>query len=242
MVVKRSVLFLAVAGFILLAARFATANCSVENSRWEKVVEKNGITVYERSITGRPIKVFKAESVFECAPMQVIALLMDRDAASRCFPHCRVFKLLEDLSPYDGLFYCIFDFPWPLKARDAVLRSRRTYDPVRGMFTIRYWADSSSDYRMPGRMMIRVASMEGEWTVTGIEDGRTRVTNRLYADPGGSLPYWVFNTFFRDAAYSAFVNMKKAVSDEKYRDALSDGKIIRRFDTVSGGVAGNHAF
>ncbi|MFZ5563188.1 MAG: START domain-containing protein [Thermodesulfobacteriota bacterium] len=203
---------------------------------WERVLEKDGIVVYERQRSNAPVRDFRAEMVIDSSPLSVMALMDDTEAAPRWFTHCRRLVRVSEISSDEHIVYNITRFPWPMRDRDAVLRSVRRFEKENKRFVIDYRSvdNISCPPAEPG--LSRVVTIEGQWGVTALGRDRTLVTSRIQMDLGTPLPGWTLNPFLREATYQTFVNIRQVVQEPKYRNAMPTPEYMQRF-----GVSGNPA-
>lgn len=203
---------------------------------WERVLEKDGIIVYERQRPDAPVRDFRAEMVIDSSPLSVLALMDDTEQAPRWFSQCRRLARISEISPDEHIVYNITRFPWPMRDRDAVLHSVRRFEKENKRFVIDYWSvdDIPCPSAEPG--LSRVFAIEGQWGVTSLGRDRTLVTSRIQMDLGTPLPGWTLNPFLREATYQTFVNIRQVVQEPKYRDATPTLEYMQRF-----GVPADHA-
>ncbi|ABW68167.1 START domain-containing protein [Desulfosudis oleivorans] len=195
---------------------------------WERVLEQDGIVVYERQRPDAPMRDFRAEMVLDSSPASVLALFDDTEQTPQWFAHCRRLERIAEITPDEHFLYNITEFPWPLKDRDAVLHSIRTFEKENKRFVIDYQSDEKYAYPSAEPGLVRVNHVEGQWTITPLGPHRTLVTSRVYADMGTLLPGWTLNPFFREATHLTFVNLRQTAQSPEYRDAIPSRELLER--------------
>jgi len=56
---------------------------------------------------------------------------------------------------------------------------------------------------------VRVAQVDGFWTLVHKADGMTEVTYQVHTEPGGSVPSWLANKFVVDAPFNTLKALKE---------------------------------
>ena len=120
-----------VCAFIFLTGSFASAE-----GTWELSKEIDGIPVYSKSIEGTGFKAFKATSVIPASMATIGAALKDIPEYPKWAPKVSHGEILETYNAQDMELYFTFNYPFPIKDRDALISTKTTVDPDNGSIVI----------------------------------------------------------------------------------------------------------
>ena len=73
---------------------------------------------------------------------------------------------------------------------------------------------------------VRTLKLKGEWILEALENGQTRVTYEVNADPGGLLPAWLVNLGSRKLPLKTLKNMREQL---KSTEAYSRARLIVKY-------------
>lgn len=180
-----------------------------KSNAWEKVKEKNGITVYTRKREGSGFKEFKAVMLIRTSLSSLIALVDDIEASPLWIDTCKEGTLLRRVSPKETYTYTVNDAPWPVRDRDAVVHNIIEQDPQSGVVTIRTTA--VPDYIPEKPDLVRVKKIDAYWRFTPLGDGLVELVYNVYNDPGGNLPAWLVNSAAISQPYNTLINLKEII-------------------------------
>ena len=190
---------------------------SQDASGWELKKEQDGVRIYTRKSAESSIKEVRLELVLEASLDNVVAVLRDPDNYASWVYNCEEARLVELKSPKTCYYYSRINFPWPLQDRDVVAHSVLTQDPATGKVMIRSVAKPDRMPEIP--QAIRIARMESCWTITPLGDGRIKLENHLWSDPGGSLPAWLVNLAIDKGPTETIARLRERIKEDKYRNA-----------------------
>lgn len=179
---------------VLLLLCAAGGALSAQES-WRLSREEDGIRVYLSPVPGSAYQSYRGVVDIR-ANVQTLADLQENlRVACKWLYSCAELRLLK-ASGDDVYLYMRTQLPWPTRPRDLVLRvtTERTADG--GL--LRH-IQAVPDYLPPVPGQIRVPMLAGIWQLAPLPDGRTRVTYQMRAEPGGSVPSWLANSFVVDA-------------------------------------------
>jgi len=184
---------------------------------WQPVIEREGVSVYRRPVSGSPIDESLAITRLSASLTAVTALILDSDNNHRWIDSVDESRTLKRISDTESINYTVSHAPWPVSDRDAVVRTRVSQDPRNLVVTIR--SEALPDYLPRRGGMIRVTSITSSWQLTPLDDSKVEVRYQVHSAPGGKLPNWLVNTVVTDQPLNTLINMHTAVEQPAYRNA-----------------------
>ncbi|GGB96128.1 cyclase [Dyadobacter sediminis] len=184
---------------------------------WKKVTEEDEIKVFSRYMPGSKIKALKVECVLKAKASELVALLLDVEAATEWVYKTRSCKLLRTVSPSELYYYSEVSLPWPLENRDFVAHLMVSQDKVSRVVTVDGPVVAGMVQNKEG--VVRVMSSKGMWVITPVNGGQIKLVYTLHVDPGGAIPAWAVNLFAAQGPLETFKNMKEQLKASKYRNA-----------------------
>lgn len=212
MIGRRSILIFSALVFVHVAAAQKT---------WKLISEKDGIYVYTQNLEDSKFKAVRAVCTVDCGVAKLAYVLMDVSNTRDWVYATKVCTLLKKMSPTDIYYYSEVELPWPVSNRDFIIRITLTQDQKTKV--ARIVAENHPQYVPEKKNVIRIPKSAGNWILTPLGDGRTKVEYVIHVDPGGSVPAWLVNMLADVGPYSSFTKLKKEVLKEKYNGAKLDG-------------------
>lgn len=188
---------------------------------WKLISEKDGIYVYTQNLENSKFKAVRAVCTVDCGVSRVSYVLMDVSNTKDWVYATKVCKLLKKISPTDIFYYSEVELPWPVSNRDFIIRITLTQDPKTKI--ARIVAENHPEYVPEKKNVVRIPKSSGNWILTPLGDGRTKVEYIIHVDPGGSVPAWMVNMLADVGPHSSFTKLKKEVKKEKYDNVTLEG-------------------
>lgn len=188
---------------------------------WKLISEKDGIYVYTQQLEDSKFKAVRAVCTVDCPVGRLAYVLMDVSNTKDWVYATKVCKLLKKMSPTDIFYYSEVELPWPVSNRDFIIRITLTQDPKTKI--ARIVAENHPDYVPEKKNVVRIPKSAGNWILTPLADGRTKVEYVIHVDPGGSVPAWAVNMLADVGPYSSFRKLRQEVKKDKYKDAKLEG-------------------
>ncbi len=173
-------------------ALFSSALCLLLSSSaaapaWTPKAARGGIEVYTASIAGSEYVAFKAVTVLDASPAEVLRVVEDPSGYADWFAYTETARVLDEKGA-EKLLYMETQFPWPFSNEDMVYRLRRTADGQ----TTRIDLEG-----VPGQLPVRngiyrMKSARGHIEVKPV-GARTEVTYVMHTELGGRIPLWMAN-------------------------------------------------
>jgi hypothetical protein len=194
-----------------------------EAVEWELVKQKDGITVYTRSVEGSGFFAFKGETVVEGSVDALVAVLYDTPGAPAWLHQCRFGMTLEEVSFEENYIFQIYDLPFPASNREVVLHTHLSLaegSAVLETTEANGFCDSQPVERcryVEEVDLTRIEKSRGRYLFVTEENNRTRVVWQQYIEPGGYLPDWLVNALLVDIPFNSLSRLRELVKTEKYR-------------------------
>lgn len=207
-----------------------TATARADEAGWERDTTEAGIVVSTRSEAGRGLPVFKGVGVVDANLYEVLAVLDDIGHFTEWLASCSDARLIKKIGEFERLEYNRTGAPWPVSDRDVVLRSTVEASTEKR----EVWARFQS-VTLPGRGpidgVVRMPRLRGFYHMQAIDEGHTRVTYQIDADPGGMLPDWLVKQTSRRLPIDTIVGLRKQTRKTKGKYEA----FVQRYDPARGG-------
>jgi len=202
----------------------SVSRCSDLNfiDEWKLVRNENGIQVFVKKATGNDLNEFKGIVVLNSRIEVIGEVLRDIAYFKDWIPDCSEAQVINKIDKNNLILYYVVRLPWPADDRDVILRAKTEMDFKIGRFTITM--ESVNESKQPLKQgVIRMAEMRGSYVLEYIDREHTRVSYRVKANPGGSLPSSIVNTSSKDIPFTTLSGMRRVASQKRFIDALKIG-------------------
>lgn len=200
-------------GYILVIV-FALNHETHAQAEWKLMTERNGIRVYSKEVLTSKIKAIQVRCTVDAPVSQVVALLLDLDAAPDWVSHTKSCRLIKHVSPSELYYYSEVAMPWPLENRDFVARVRVIQHPVTREVTVD--APAVGGHVTPKKGVVRITHSVGYWKLNSPDGRRTNIEYTLQVDPGGVIPAWLVNALAAQGPLESFKAMRTQLSSGRY--------------------------
>lgn len=187
---------------------------TVSATEWELASDRDGITVWTRTIPGAPLKDFRGRMVIDKPLDAVAAGVTDTATYPEWFFQMREARILEGSSMEDVYVYFVIGGIWPVSARDAIARATVTQDPK--TLAIRMIADATPDKIPPVPGLVRMPGLKSGWELTPLSPTRTQLELIGNADPGGMIPLWLANSVVQVMPRETLKRLRRQLEKPKY--------------------------
>lgn len=184
---------------------------------WELEKEDEGIRVYTEKREGSEFKAFRADMTLDAGLRQIAAQLMDVESMKDWLHDCSESELISRLDGQEYIVYQKTAAPWPVDDRDYILRSKVSQNPESLVVELNFSA--LSEVGETNDECVRVTELKGFWRMTPLTVLRTYLEYETHADPGGSLPSWLANSFVVDQPFNTLKNLRQRVQENSTYDA-----------------------
>ncbi len=182
--------------------------------------ESTPVQVWLRA-RGDELPAFRAVTRVQARLATLVALLLEPGRMPQWVDRVHSASPLPPPEPGTALTHLVFDMPWPLQDRDAVVLSRLTQDAATGTVTMDGVAASERLAPTPGR--VRMPSFQASWRFVPLGGGWVEVEFTGFGDPGGSLASPLLRGFVAAAVWQSpwrtMQALRRVVELPEFRDA-----------------------
>ncbi len=205
---------------ILLA--FISCLFTVVNAQtsWDLKKDQDGIKVYTGSVVNSNIKAVKVTCILNANLSQLTALLLDTKAHEQWVYNTKQSYLVKQLSANHQIYYTEISMPWPLTNRDVIVEMTITQQP--GTKVMYVSANAVEQNVAINKDKVRVPLSKVSWVVTPFGNNQLNVEYIGQADPGGSVPSWLVNSFSTKGPFETFKKLKELVGSAAYQNIAYD--------------------
>ena len=200
---------------ILLATCVAFFQSFGEHSNWEKVKHEDGVTVYEKKVSGK--LAFRGIGVITGDPAKLVGVLENPDRWKHWIDNFQSGRLLEKKSDFHKVFYQSFDSPFPVSDRDLVYESKISSN--REARTVRVEMRSVRHALAPKTVGVRVKLTYASYRIEVLGKERMKVTFETLSDPGGAIPGFMTNWATRSYPVTLFEGLRKEIKRADQKEA-----------------------
>ena len=175
---------------------------------WVKINEEEGVSVYEKNVTGSNLVAFKGVTVFDDPIEKILWVLKDVEHRKDWIQWFLKGDTLEKRGPFQQVIYQAIDSPWPVSDRDMVFLSTASKRPNGN---IQIDMKSIEFEGAPKTVGVRIQLNFSKYVFRPLKDGKTEVTLEIHTDPKGWIPKWLVNIVQRKYPIKLFVALKKQV-------------------------------
>jgi hypothetical protein len=170
---------------------------------------------------GDEVPAFRAVTRVQARLATLVALLLDPGRMPQWVDRVQSAVPLPPPDAGSALTHLVFDMPWPLDDRDAVVLSRLTQDAATRAVNIDGVAASERLAPTPGR--VRMPSFEARWRFAPLGGGWVEVEFTGFGDPGGSLASPLLRGFAAAAVWQSpwqtMHALRRMIGLPEFRDA-----------------------
>ena len=202
------------------------ASASEPQVAWEEIADEQGIKVFQRKVPGTSFVSFRGVGVMPADIYDVYSVIFDIKNKTKLLANCAKYELLKVKAPGNLVIYSRTQAPFLLISdRDSVLETRVTFAPKEKRIYARF--KKGDDSLLPEQDgAVRTLKLQGEWILEALEDGTTRLTYEVNADPGGLLPAWLVNLGSRKLPLKTLKNMREQLNA---LEAYSRARLIVKY-------------
>jgi len=207
-----------------------TAPIRADEGGWERDTTEAGIVVSTRTEPGRGLPVFKGVGVVDANLHEVLAVLDDTGRFTEWMPSCAKARVIKKISEFDRIEYNRTAAPWPVSDRDVVVRSTLEGSAEKQEVWARFQSVTAPG-QGPIAGVVRMPRLRGFYHLQAIDEGHTRVTYQVDADPGGMLPDWLVKRTSRRLPIDTILGLRKQIKKTKGKYEA----FLQRYDPTRGG-------
>jgi hypothetical protein len=182
---------------------------------WSLEKDKDGIQVFTRQSEHFKFKEVKVECVMEGTIPALINVIFDIGNHVNWVYNTKSAYIVNRISNSELYFYTEIFSPWPFQNRDAIAHIKTFRDSLTNI--IRVEANAVPDYIPQKDDIVRIPSSKVNWTISSINNQFLKITYRMAADPGGSVPPWLINLLVSKGPYESFSKLKERIKLPQYK-------------------------
>lgn len=189
-----------------LILQFPISSIFSQNN-WVLEKNTNGIKVYTRVVSGSDIKEFKATVSGDYSIDKVEKILDDYESFPQWQANLTRISTIKKISDTQIFEHYFTDLPWPVDDRDLVtfMQKKASTDGK----SITYTYTSIPNYIPEVKDYERIKESSGFWQINRTGEKTVEIIYQFKADPGGSIPDWLINSFLVEGPFETMSNLKK---------------------------------
>lgn len=180
---------------------------------WHLKKEKDGISIYTRSVENSNFLEFKAITVIENVKLKdVLDILLDVENYDNLYADCMNPRILKQDGKYHDIHYIQTKGVFTIKDRDGIYEQKTVVDNngKHALVTLK----PLPDYLEENKDCVRIREGTGLWELDEQENNKVKVTYQFHGEPGGEIPAWLANSFVVSHPLKTIKNLKSRLKKE----------------------------
>jgi hypothetical protein len=182
-----------------------------DKNAWTLKKERDGMIIYNRHSEISKFNDIRVDIDVPGTVEQLAAILLDVDKYTDWVYATKSSTTMRKVSDNEVIYYSEIGTPWPATNRDFYADMKVNYNLAARSLNI--VSMGMKDYQPEKKDLVRIPWSRGSWTVTTETGNRIHIQYILQADPGGSIPAWILNTFATKAPMETFSNLKRKMEE-----------------------------
>lgn len=174
---------------------------------WKLIKAQDGISVYESGSKNSSFHIIKVECTLEGTLDKLMNILSNVNLHKDWVYNNKTSYFLRRINANEFYYYTETVLPWPMANRDAVLHMKMSKDSMNRFLKVS--VIGIPDYIPEKTGKVRVSRSDISWYVTAPTLKTIHINYQFEADPGGSLPAWLVNTFADKGPFESFKKLAK---------------------------------
>lgn len=181
---------------------------------WRKTSSGKGVTVYRKKVPGSKLFAFRGEYTASIHIGRLLTLFSSSTQRKLWVENYHSSGRLEKSNEFERVYWIRFNMPWPVMARDFVMRVKAAPNPATR--TVDVLIKSVAHKKYPkNRCCVRGIVKITHWRFVAIVPKKggtpkTRITVEVHIDPKGWLPPWLVNSTQSDWPRKSLLSLSKA--------------------------------
>jgi hypothetical protein len=188
--------------FLVFSLSLLSVSTGFSQYNWKLTKNSEGISVYQSPVKNSNYKSIKVECTLQGNYAKLISILSNVAQYKNWVYNNKTATLLKTVSPTEFYYYSETTLPWPMSNRDVVMHTRITKDSLNRFLKITSSNHSGLVAEKPGK--VRVTQSNVSWYATMPSANTLHIVYIFQADPGGSIPAWVVNSFADKGPFESF--------------------------------------
>ena len=187
---------------------FGLADARAAADDWKLALDEDGIAVYTRPSAASDNLAFRGTVTVPQSIDEIAVVLEDSDGYVGWYARCEWAATVKREPPDRRFVHMKIDLPFPVSDRDAVVRVDREWQGEKLVLRM----TTALDVVPPQSGYVRMARVDGSWTLEPDPSGGTRVTLEQENDPSGALPAWLSNLLVTDQPMSTLTGLRETLA------------------------------
>lgn len=196
---------------LLLLSFFINFPCYAQDtSDWILAKEKNGVTVYTRTLSHSDYKEFKGKVNITANLAELLSFIKE---PKNC-PNWQ-YKCIYQLQLTEGYIYKLSNLPWPLNDRYTVMQSDESFNAQTQIHTLtlknipRNLLPENIKNQLPEEgNTLQMRTSDGYWKFDLSHAPNIHITHQMHGDPAGVIPASLANLGVINAAFVSLDNLR----------------------------------
>jgi hypothetical protein len=184
----------------LAALALASPAIALGDDGWQKVRDKNGITLEKRTVDGSHFLDYRARTHTATSPQVTMTKIwggIGDEQSPTITRRAVVQRSADEVVVYDQIHAPV------VTDRDVIIRIRKIVDPRNGAYEIRFESTTTVG-PPPARGYVRLPMVRGRWRIEPDGAGGSNVDYTCYSEPGGSVPAFLVRGTQQDNVLEEF--------------------------------------
>ena len=211
--VKLSLLIFLISADSLPKSELRESGNEIEKyTEWKLERQEEGIKVYTRWLTYNDelnVRQMKGELDLEKSTSEVASLILDEKLATQWMNRVKEYNRLKSFAPNEFIIYTLFNLPWPLNNQDLIAK----YEVERKHGNVLVSIKGIADYNPEKKGIKRMPHFEGEWKLTALQNGKTRIEYTVHTKSKSKGPRWVTDPIIQNNFWSTLNNLQKMLEE-----------------------------
>jgi hypothetical protein len=195
----------------LAAATLLAGQARAVEEGWQLISEDDLVRISSRPVAGSKVRELLITATLPVPAKRLLALIADVDEYPKFMPGTESTRLLSRKDP-SGRWYIVINPP-VIERRDYCVSITIVKLPNGGLESRFVRTEEGCPGPQSGR--IRMARLEGRWTLTPRGPALTDVVYQAITDPAGDVPTWMVNRSQGDSLREMFRALVQAAPDQR---------------------------
>ncbi len=177
-------------------------------SQWDLILSRDSINVYNKPVSKR-LYHYKAETVFTVPLDTLYKFFVNFNLYNQWIGYCEKAKLIS--SETDSLYtvYFLFDMPWPISDRDALIDFIINWNNYSGAINI---ASQESEWIYDKPLgAIRIKDFNVSFDLFALAGNKTKFVMQGVYRPNGLLPSFLVGKMLKWGPYDTLLRIKALI-------------------------------
>jgi len=190
------------------------SGANAQDYPWKLKAEKEGIKIYNRSVSHSRIKELKMTTSVKTKLGALVSILDDVTRYPEWMHGCKGGERANSESEETPFYKSTIQFPKPLAWRVSFIRNIIEQDSVTKVVTLKTISVKNDTFDDDNFVVMK--DMYTTWKLTPTADGVVEIESYLFADPSGNIPFWLVNSLLDRAPLKSIQRLIKRLKEEEF--------------------------